>query len=332
MKESIEKILSELVAKARLIPQTGSDFGIKLNLGMRQSYDFYRVTFAEQQHELLLIVVKVQMPVDLIERQYLRFQAQSERPILFAFGELKARMRDRLVRRKVPFIIPGKFLFAPMLGYFGETPQFEAKWGRVLTPAGLSSWAETILIKYLLDDNLESVTGVELAKLFQVTPMTVSRALRDLEDADLCCFVKHGTEKRAHFESKDRLWAKAVSLLTSPVVATVGLAVIPEGLPLSGESALEHYSMLVGLPLPTYAIGKREFLALKKGGGVLPPKPGEEKLRLEIWKRDPRVLAMGNYVDPISLYLCLRNSPDERIQSEALKMMTELGLKVSGNE
>lgn len=328
----LKQTLGELFAPAELIPANGKELGFELNLGMRSAYEFYRVRFAGRKQELVAIIVKTQMPVDQIARQYQRLQSQSQRPILLVFKELKARERYRLVRRKVPFIIPGNFFHAPMLGFLGETPLLEAHWGKAVSAAGLSPWAETILIKRLLDDSLELKSGTELAAIFDVAAMTISRALQELENADLCVFEKQGTEKRVRFESKGALWAKAAKLLASPVVATVDLAELSVKLPLSGEPALEHYTMLAGLPLQSYAVSKKEFLELKKAGKIKPAKPGAEKLRLEIWRRNPKILAMGKYVDPISLYLTVKNSPDERVRLETGKMMAELGLKVNGDE
>lgn len=332
METTIRQVLSELLGPISLLPATGEDLGFVQSLVMRDSYEFYRARFSHSGQELLVVAVRAAMPVDFIARQYQRLQLQSSRPVLMAFKELRARERERLIRRKIPFIVPGKFLFAPMLGCVGETPMFEGQWNNALTPVRLSPWAETILIKRLLDDSLEKTSGIELAKLFDVTPMTISRALKELEGAELCYLVRSGTEKKIHFGTKDILWAKASKLLISPVVATVALSEFPPKSPLSGDPALEHYTMLVGIPPPSYAISKSEFLELKKNGKVAFPKPGEEKIRLELWRRDPRALAAGDYVDAISLYLTVKDSNDERVRSEARKMMNDLGFKVNENE
>ena len=329
MDTAILQTFRELIAPITLVPAKGEDLGLALNLATRKAYGFYRARFPSSGKELIIAVVKLPMAVDLIGRQFLTLQSQSQRPIVLAFESLKARERDRLIQRKVPFIVPGKFLFAPMLGFAGETPLFEGSWNNAVKASGLSPWAETVLIKRLLDDSLQLTSGVELAKLLNVTPMTISRALKELEDADLCSFEKRRTIKQVRFGSKDRLWRKAEKMLTSPVVATVDIAELPLALPYSGDMALEHYTMLVGLPPLTYAMSKKEFVAHKRAGRV---KPGDEKLRLELWSRDPKLLMTGDYVDPISLYLSVKNSADERVRSEARKMMAELGFKVNDHE
>lgn len=332
MINKIESSLSGLVGPVQIVPVSGLDLGFKLNIGMKNSYEFYRACFAGSEEELGVVAVKVQMAVDRIWRQYRRLESESLSPLLLVFKDLKARERDRLVRRKVPFMVLGKFLYAPMLGVVGEIPVFEESWNRAVANAQLSPWAETVLVKRILDDSVEMKSGIELAKLLGVAPMTMSRALRELENSDLCFLEKVGNSKKVRFESRAVLWARAQKSLSSPVIARANLTEFPINLPLAGDSALEHYTMLVGLPPTTYAISKREFSALKKAEKVFLPKLGEETLRVELWRRDPKVLAIGGYVDPISLYLSVRNSPDERVQIESKKMIAELGLEVNHND
>jgi hypothetical protein len=87
--------------------------------------------------------------------------------------------------------------------------------------------------------------------------------------------------------------------------------------------------MIAGIPPKSYAIYKREFLKLKRDGEMKLPRVGEEKLRLQLWKRDPRPLAQGKYIDPISLYFSEKNSTDDRVQVETRRMMKNLGLEIA---
>ena len=42
---------------------------------------------------------------------------------------------------------------------------------------------------------------------------------------------------------------------------------------------------------------------------------------VEIWRYDPSLLAINGVVDPLSLYLCMRTSDDERIRIELKNLM-----------
>lgn len=329
---AIAETLSELVSPIRLKEVDGAALGIQMNALIKGGFNFYRGTLADKGKEFVIAEVRTPARVDLLARQYDRFLKQLKRPLIFYFADLKPRERSRLVKHKVQFVVGDKFIHAPQLGIFGETPVFDENWTSVLTETELSAWAETIVIKRLLDDAIEETTGNHLAELLRVTQMTVSRAVRELENFGLCTLEKKGTEKKVHFGTRKELWQKAQKLLTSPVVGTVDLAEIPIELPLAGDPALEHYTMIAGIPPMTYAIYKREFLQLKRQDKIKLPGVGEEKLRLQLWKRDPKPLAQEKYIDVISLYFSEKNSSDDRVQVEIRKMMNELGLGVSDNE
>ena len=114
----------------------------------------------------------------------------------------------------------------------------------------------------------------------------------------------------------------------NPVVSTVSLSELPKKLPKAGDTALEHYTMLAGASMPVYAIAKREFLKLKRIDKIKLPSQGEEKLVVQLWRRDPTKLVKDDYIDQISLYLSEKDSTDDRTQIEVEKMMLELGLKL----
>lgn len=329
---AISETLSELVSPIRLKQVDGAALGVQMNALIKGGFNFYRGTLAAKEKEFVIAEVRTAARVDLLARQYDRFLKQLKRPLIFYFANLKPRERSRLVKHKVQFIVGDKFLHAPQLGLFGEMPVFDENWNSLVNETDLSAWAETIVIKRLLDDAIEEITGNQLAQLFNVTQMTISRAVRELEAFGLCTLEKQGTGKRVRFGTKNELWQKAQKLFTSPVVGMVDLAEKPIELPLAGDPALEHYTMIAGIPPMTYAIYKREFLQLKREGKIKIPRVGEEKLRLQLWKRDPRPLAQGRYIDPISLYFSEKNSTDDRVQVETRKMMNELGLGVTDDE
>lgn len=329
---AIIETLSELLSPIRLKKADGGSLGIQMNALIKGGFNFYRGILAGNGKEFVIAEVRTTARVDLLARQYDRFLKRLKIPLIFYFDELKPRARSRLVKHRVQFMVGNKFLHAPQLGIFGETPVFDESWSNSITETELSAWAETIVIKRLLDDAIEETTSNQLAALFGVTQMTISRAVRELENFGLCTLQKKGTEKKVRFGTKSELWQKAQKWLTSPIVGTVELEELPLEIPLAGDPALEHYTMIAGIPPKTYAIYKREFLQLKRAGKIKIPKVGEEKLRLQLWKRNPKPLAQGKYIDPISLYLSEKNSTDDRIQVETRRMMEGLGLRVTDDE
>jgi hypothetical protein len=47
---------------------------------------------------------------------------------------------------------------------------------------------------------------------------------------------------------------------------------------------------------------------------------------LETWSYDPEILASGGLVDPISLWLSLPDSPDERFTAAKEALLEQVGL------
>ena len=54
------------------------------------------------------------------------------------------------------------------------------------------------------------------------------------------------------------------------------------------------------------------------------PNPEEAQLQLEVWRYDPQILTEEETVDPFSLYLSLKETEDERIESALTEMMEKL--------
>lgn len=332
MKNKLCNTLNQMATVAGLFPATAKEIGLELPYILTKHFKFQRAKIANSEKELILATVTKKLNVTTLEKHFKRFQTTLKQPLIFVFDYLNIRACERLAQRKVQFMIPGKYLHAPVFGVMGTIPLVTKRWDDVVSNRELSAWAETILIKRLLDESMEMLSGVELAERFDVSSMTISRVLRELENADFCIVKQEGTIKRVCFGATEQLWHKAGNVLINPVLGTVNLAKLPKNLPKAGNTALEHYTMLSGATMPVYAISKREFLELKRVNKIKFPREGEEKLIVQLWRRDPMKLTKDDYIDKISLYLSEKDSTDDRTKIEIEKMMVELGLKLpNGN-
>jgi hypothetical protein len=69
--------------------------------------------------------------------------------------------------------------------------------------------------------------------------------------------------------------------------------------------------------LPTYALPLPDFQELLEKGTIVGcPDAEHAQVRMEIWAYSPGLLSDGPAVDPLSLYLSLRSSGDERVQQQ----------------
>jgi hypothetical protein len=303
--------------------------GLNLPAIVRTSYQLFTAHLTQRRQDIIVAVVDEKFDALLLEKHAELLRHAANKPIIFVFERLGTRERERLIKRRIQFLVPGRFIYAPVLGISGDTPKTSGKLETILKKEQLSSWAETLVIKQLLDGGLEGKHGLEISRMFDVGPILISQALRELESNELCRCDRAGKAKQVHFENKQELWNKVNKRLLNPVIGTVGLGPLPLELVRAGETALAHYSMLAESPEETFAASKREFTRLQREKTITPEMLGNEQNIVQLWRRDPRLLAQKGFIDQVSLYLSLRDSSDQRVQIEADRMLADLGIKVS---
>jgi hypothetical protein len=95
--------------------------------------------------------------------------------------------------------------------------------------------------------------------------------------------------------------------------------------PLAGLSALAQCSLLAEPDLITIALDRKGWKALHHGDRFVEAMPDDPDGRMvEIWNYDPNLFAGDGRVDPLSLYLSLRDNPDERVQAALDQMMRKV--------
>ncbi|MEO7046107.1 MAG: hypothetical protein ABI091_12430, partial [Ferruginibacter sp.] len=127
------------------------------------------------------------------------------------------------------------------------------------------------------------------------------------------------------------LWRDIINqdLLINPVFKRVFVDQLP-GDPFmlyTNASALPEYTDLNPVNQQYRAIGKRRFYELQAENKLINVNGYEGAFCIEVWKYDPLKLAaeMSNdlpVVDPLSLYLSLRDNEDERVEM-ALEQIIE---------
>ena len=76
--------------------------------------------------------------------------------------------------------------------------------------------------------------------------------------------------------------------------------------------------------LPTFALLSQVFQAnLERGMFRGCPGPEDADLKMEVWAYNGQLFADNGFVDPLSLYLSLRNYPDERVQQQLERLINE---------
>lgn len=252
-------------------------------------------------------------------------------PVIVIFNKLEAYNRKRLIERRVAFIIPNKQLYVPeffidLKDYNNAAPKETDKF----TPI-----AQQLFLLHILDKHqsllLEQKTFKELAVLLKTNAMAITRAVENLKQHEIIV-VTEGKEKYIQFKlERHELWNNAMqrNLLVTPIIKQVYVDELPlaNNLLLSNASALPEYTDMNDVRQQYYAIEKNVFYALQKKKELINANKHEGEYCLEVWKYNPTLLSEleqpdAPVVDPLSLYLSLKDSHNERIEM-ALEQIIE---------
>lgn len=241
-------------------------------------------------------------------------------PVIIVLSEISAYQRRILIEEHQAFMVPGKQLYAPALGM-----QFQRAERSALKGVDVVSFTtQLILTAYILGKLEDGLTQKEIAERLRLVPMSVSRAVKELTSVDLIRTEKVGRSVRVHprFTGKE-LFDEARSVMRAPINrrSVIYAHDLPQEALISGESALAERTMLSDPPLRIYAV--------KAGGLGMVQRLDPEwivdpagSVMVEEWPFDPRTLASGNTIDPVSLILIMQEVDDERVEM-ALDEFTE---------
>jgi len=237
--------------------------------------------------------------------------------------------RKRLIERRVSFVVPAKHMYLPTLGVDlrEHFKQLRAK------PKVLSPSAQVLLIYLLLhreDMGISSdATPGRMKERLGYSAITMTRAFDELEAAAIGAFDLKGRERRLVLSGESReIWQRAQPFLRTPVVKRVWCRNVSlEGLAVrAGFSALAQYTAMAAAAHETVAVARRKWKALVAGDGVREIPYGEpEAAEVEVWRYAPEACAQGPVVDRLSLWLSLRDDPNERVEGAREELLEGLG-------
>ncbi len=298
----------------------------KIPYAMRGGYEFWELHLLGR--ELIAITPKEdeEFSAAKLGKHISWLDENYNRMGVFIANGLESYNRKRLIEQKVPFIVPGNQLYLPDLGIdFREHLRGVRKKRRLLSPS-----AQMVLLGKLQDRCIgNGYTATILAESFHSNKVTMGRAIDELESHNLVETRTEGREKQVYFKLSGReLWEKARPILRSPVQKRVFVENLdlPIG-QVAGLSALAECSMLVEPPRKIRAVTNNEWKELQKESELrIIPKASSDMapLELEIWKYAPDALTEKDKVDPLSLYLSLADTQDERVEAALDELLEDM--------
>lgn len=249
-----------------------------------------------------------------------------DQPVILLLDQAPAAIRRQLIERRIGFLAPASQLYIPEV--FLDWRERGAR-ARPEPAKRIAPTAQLVLTAALLGETLENANLTELAERFGVAVMSMSRALDELEILQLAEARVAGRQRRLHLVLGGlALWDRVKDQLQSPVrkLRAVHGELDDTVAPRAGESALAHYTMLAPPRVERRAIAATLWKAMapqldhRDEAGYDDP-----RTEFETWRYDPALLARDGVVDPISLYLSVRQDPDERVQQAAEQLLEPFG-------
>jgi len=324
MKETLSYIHETLGIQPTVTPIV-KDYLDRLPMYINETFKLYSINLFNTEIILAELKNEDELSIHQTEKQVQQIKSLLNLKVVVVLKNIQAYNRKRLIEKDINFIVPGKQMYMPdMLIDLRESfvhPRVKQK-NETLLPS-----AQFVLIYHIIHRNqqwkLKEHPFKEIARKLGYTPMAITNAIDNLKYHNLID-VQGEKEKfmRFRYERKE-LWNIAMeqNLLVNPVIKTVFVDEKPKDLFLlhSNASALPEYTDLNPSRQEYFAIEKTVFYGLQKSNALLNPNESEGRYALEVWKYNPLTLAekLPNdraVVDPLSLYLSVKESRDERIQ------------------
>ena len=262
---------------------------------------------------------------EVLKKQIARIQKNENLPVVLVLNELSFRQKEYLIREKIPFIVEGRQIYLPFMAlYLQERCNAEKKPREEILPS-----AQMLLLHFIYGGAQELSTS-QAAKDLELTPTSISRASRQLEEMGLLHIRKVGVQRIMQSEDSPKtLFQKAGDKLLNPIKRTVYIPKELVGTELleSGYSALAEYSMLNTPNVRCYAA---ERISQWKDVMTNSLQNSQVQVAVEMWRYNPRKLSTRNTVDELSLALTLREDADERVEEAVEEMLNELWRKIDG--
>ena len=313
MKEFLEKILRQNV-----IMTENKEAYKKLPLVYRGRYDIFTV----ETNGVLWMAIHPKTDVGLVLLRKDRACVEKTTGLNCAIflDRTTFYIKEKMMEEGIPFIIDGKQVFLPFVGYLLSKEN-----ERELAPVHLISFLTQKMLLMAIYERWHEVKVSDAAKRIGVSTKSASRCFDELEYLNIDVLGTKGKSRVINIpDEQKQLWQEIKKVLRNPVIRRF---VLREDMKLekkAGISALCEYSLLSDNVYPTYAVTKKEL----KDSGV---KVGKQVSELE--EIGCVVLELGYFIDfsgkglqdPLSVVLSLtgEEQEEERVDISINEMLEE---------
>ena len=313
---NIKKIIS--IFQSFYINVSVEKIALTLPISFEKRYQYAKMKFHKES--FLLIKEKRRGSLNSFVTQARTMGRKASMDVILVFSKLSDNEKKQLLQARVPFVDFKGNLFFPPLG-LALNANDDVEVFKELTPSEQLTWIAILLTKG------QKVVDVDL--LSQITGLPNSTIYRCLRTFKTLNWLNKPNKLYAYTASKKELFLKSESFLFNPIKKRLLLSDFDlnkiqsdSRLLYGGTYALSYLTFLAESDEnSSYVISQRQFnkLSLPLSQHIL-----EGKI-LEIWRYSPFVSEFWNdfketqdrqFVDPISLYLTLKDDDDPRVEEE----------------
>lgn len=313
---NVQKIIS--IFQSFYINVSVEKIALTLPISFEKRFQYVQMKFHKES--FLLIKEKRRGSLDSFVTQARIMGEKASMDVILVFSKLSDIEKKQLLQARVPFVdFKGNLFFPPMGLVLNANDDVEVF--KELTPSEQLTWIAFLLTKG------QKVVDVDL--LSQITGLPNSTIYRCLRTFKTLNWLNKPNKLYAYTASKKELFLKSESFLFNPIKKRLLLSDFDlnkiqsdSRLLYGGTYALSYLTFLAESDEnSSYVISQRQFnkLSLPLSQHIL-----EGKI-LEIWRYSPFVSEFWNdfketqdrqFVDPISLYLTLKDDDDPRVEEE----------------
>jgi len=297
-----------------------------LPIYLQKAYDFYLGILLGKEY---LLVSHIQGEKDTqatLKKQLQKIRELSGYPVVLLSAGVASYTRKRWIEQQIQFVVPGNQLYLPEHG-LDLREHFHAvqKKANFLRPS-----TQAIVLFIINNHAYQEYTTKSLKAKTGYALMTLNRAFDELLEHDLAKDVyTHSHERTIYFVKRGyELWNDVKPLLKSPVKGRKWISCRPckeMAFKKAGLSALNHLTMIGEPRLPIIAMTGEEYkLAIQNQEFREMSDEWGSNYQVEIWKYNPGIVTQEGIVDPLSLYLSLKDETDTRTRGEMEKLMENI--------
>ena len=313
---NVKKIIS--IFQSFYINVSVEKIALTLPISFEKRFQYAKIRF--HNDSFLLIKEKRRGSLNSFVIQARTMGRKASMDVILVFSKLSDNEKKQLLQARVPFVDFKGNLFFPPLG-LALNANNDVEVCKELTPSEQLTWIAFLLTKG------QKVVDVDL--LSQITGLPNSTIYRCLRTFKTLNWLNKPNKLYTYNASKKELFLKSESFLFNPIKKRLLLSDFDlkkiqtdSRLLYGGTYALSYLTFLAESDEnSSYVISLRQFnkLSLPLSQHVL-----EGKV-LEIWRYRPFVSEFWNgfkenqdrqFVDPISLYLTLKDDDDPRVEEE----------------